>query len=444
MKRHGIALLAAAALVAGCDDDTTEVATPTTFDVTVENVAATYTYPASGHFAVPESGSEPAPLGPGEAYEVTVPALPGQQLSFATMFVQSNDLFYAPAEGGIALYDGMGTPVSGDVTSQVMLWDAGTETDQPLGEGADQAPRQSGPDTGADDADATVRLASASYNDLPAVSEVIEVTLTPNGDNTFTLRIENVSTSSTLSTSSGSVAVPLSPGVWVTHENTGPLFTGGSAASAGLEDLAEDGSPTVLAETLAGMTGTTTPLAPGAYAVIDGVGTPMFQTGTAASAGLESLAEDGVPGGLVSELMAASSVASSGAFDTPDGASEPGPLLPGSSYSFTVDAVPGDRLQLATMYVQSNDLFYAFAPGGIALYSGDTPVRGDMTAQLTLYDAGTEVNQWPGFGPDQAPRQGGPDTGADEGGTVGAVDDAFSYGTPGDVVLVTITPQDGG
>ena len=444
MKRHGIALLAAAALVAGCDEDTTEVDTPTTFDVTVENVASMYTYPASGHFAVPESGSDPAPIFPGEAYEVTVPGLPGQHLSFATMFVQSNDLFYAPAEEGIALYDGMGMPVSGDVTSQVMLWDAGTETDQPLGEGADQAPRQSGPDTGADDADATVRLASASYNELPAVSEVIQVTLTPNGDNTFTLRIENVSTSSTLSTSTGSVAVPLSPGVWVTHENTGPLFTSGSAASAGLEDIAEDGSPTVLAEALAGMTGITTPLAPGAWAVIDGAGTPMFQTGSTASAGLESLAEDGIPAGLVSELMMASSVASSGAFDTPDGATEPGPLLPGSSYSFTVDAVPGDRLQLATMYVQSNDLFYAFAPGGIALFSGDTPAQGDMTEQLTLYDAGTEVNQWPGFGPDQAPRQDGADTGADEGGTVGAVDDSFSYGTPADVVLVTITPRNGG
>ena len=43
-----------------------------------------------------------------------------------------------------------------------------------------------------------------------------------------------------------------------------------------------------------------------------------------------------------------------------------------------------------------------------------------------------------------APGQAGADTGADEGGTVGAVDGVFSYGTPADVVLVTITARGGG
>ena len=438
--RGTTALLVAAALVGGCDTGT-ETETPTMFDVTVANVAGMYAFPASGAFTTPTGGSSPAPLGPGESYEVTVPGLPGTYLSFVTMFVQSNDLFYAPGEAGIALFDQSGNPVSGDVTSQVMLWDAGTETDQALGEGSDQAPRQSGPDTGDADADDSVRLASNSYSSLPAVSDVIKVTLTPDaGSNTFTLTIENVSTSSTLSTSGGSVAVPLSPGVWVTHSSNAPLFTVGMTASAGLESIAEDGDPTTAAQSLADMTGTTTPLAPGAYAVLMG-GTPMYSMGGAASAGLESLAEDGDPSGLASELMGASMVASSGAFATPVGASEPGPLLPGNQYSFTIEAVPGDRLQLATMYVQSNDLFYGFDPGGIALFNGDTPVSGDVTEELGLYDAGTEVNQWPGFGPDQAPRQAGPDTGADENGTVGAVDDAYDYGEVADVIQVNITPR---
>jgi hypothetical protein len=41
---------------------------------------------------------------------------PGDRLSFATMFVQSNDKFYAPAGGGLALFDANGHPVSGDLT----------------------------------------------------------------------------------------------------------------------------------------------------------------------------------------------------------------------------------------------------------------------------------------------------------------------------------------
>ena len=64
------------------------------------------------------------------------------------MFVQSNDWFFAPDPAlGIALYDDEGAPISGDVTDQILVWDSGTEVDQEPGTGADQAPRQAGPDT---------------------------------------------------------------------------------------------------------------------------------------------------------------------------------------------------------------------------------------------------------------------------------------------------------
>ena len=49
-----------------------------------------------------------------------------------------------------------------------------------------------------------------------------------------------------------------------------------------------------------------------------------------------------------------------------------------------------------------------------------------------------------GEGADRAPRQAGPGTGADEGGTVGAVDDAYSYRTPSDVIRVPVTPRTDG
>jgi hypothetical protein len=59
----------------------------------------------------------------------------------ATMMGQSNDWFYAPAESGIALFKD-GKPISGEISSQIILWDAGTEVDQEPGIGSDQGPRQ--------------------------------------------------------------------------------------------------------------------------------------------------------------------------------------------------------------------------------------------------------------------------------------------------------------
>ena len=69
------------------------------------------------------------------------------------------------------------------------------------------------------------------------------------------------------------------------------------------------------------------------------------------------------------------------------------------------------------------------------------PLTADVTSQLTLFDAGTEVNEEPGLGPNQAHRQAGPNTGPDEHGTVRPVSDRFTYPKTADVVRVTITPM---
>ena len=58
-------------------------------------------------------------------------------------------------------------------------------------------------------------------------------------------------------------------------------------------------------------------------------------SGESASAGLESLAEDGDPSVLAGELGANSDVDSSGVANTPVDATEPGPLMAGDSYTFT-------------------------------------------------------------------------------------------------------------
>jgi hypothetical protein len=410
MKRlWTLPMIAGTALfAAGCSDDNPsspgDPATAT-FRVVVENVSQDLDFPASGTFGA-------GPIGPGEAYEFEVGALPGALLSFATMFVHSNDLFYAPPATGIALFDGSDQPVSGDVTNQVMLWDAGTELNEEPGVGANQAPRQTGANTGAADPDQTVRLVSDAYT-YPAVADVIGVTLTSLGENLFRVRIENRSDANTLMTSAGNLAVPLAPGVWVVHTASSPLFTSGVPASAmGLEALAEDGSPDALGTSLAARTGFGTPFAPGVFAVHSG-GMPFFTEGAAdRGEGLEGLAEDGAVSTLAGNVALDPMVSASGVFDTPDGSMSAGPALPGGSYSFEFDATEGDYFSFATMFVQSNNLFLGPNDDGLALFSGSTPVTGDVTGQILLWNARTEADQWPGVGPDQAPRQTGADTGA--------------------------------
>jgi len=434
-------VLTALALLAGCSDDdpTAPVSDAETFTLTIENVSAPADYPISGVFNTPVGASGPAPAFPGEAYEFTFGANPGDRLSFATMFVQSNDLFYAPTGAGIALFDGM-TPVNGDVTAQVHLWDGGTEMNEEPGVGMNQAPRQSGADTGPADADMTVRMVNDAFT-YPATADVIAVTITHLGDHLFRARLENVSDGMTLMTSGGSVAVPLAPGVFVVHTGSGPLFVAGTADMLGLEGLAEDGDPGALYASLEAHTGLAVPLAPG-VAVVHSDQVRLFTAGAAnGGLGLEALAEDGDPSGLVASLDGATGVVSAAAFTTPVGAAGAAPIFPGESYRVTFTAEPGDRLSLATMFVQSNDLFYAFDAAGLDLFDGmGDAVMGNVTGSIHLWDAGTEMNQWPGVGPDQAPRQAGADTGAADGtNAVRMVDDGFLYPAAGNVIRVTLT-----
>ena len=404
---------------------------PATFTVHIENVSD-FTHAASGVFNTPTGATEPGPLLPGNSYEFSFNAAPGDRLSFASMIVQSNDWFIGPNTSGIALFND-GSPVSGDISDQLSIWDAGTEIDQEPGLGLDQAPRQAGPDTGEIDPNNTVRLVASEAGGLSA-GDIVRVILTVTGDNSFTVSIENISEGSLLPT-------PFAPGVWVVHTQDGPLFSEGAAdPGLGLEALAEDGNPAGLAEVLAGQSGLLTPFAPGVWAVHTEADV-LFTAGQAdRGLGLAALAEDGNPATLAEAL--ATLVGASGLFNTPVDASEPGPLLPGNAYEFTFEAAPGDKLSFATMFVQSNDLFYAPDGAGIDLFNAaGVPVTGDVTDQVLLWDAGSEVNEVPGFGSNQAPRQAGPDTGPDENGVVQVVADEFSYPDTTGTIRVVISAE---
>lgn len=338
----------------------------------------------AGVFDTPVGATGPGPLLPGSSYSFNFSAVAGDSLSFATMFVQSNDWFYAPDGKGIALFDSAGAPVSGDVSAQVKLWDAGTEADEPAGLGAHQAPRQSGPNSGDADSNTQVRLVAADAKTNISGS-AIEVVITSTASDTgadFIVNIKNVSTDATLTPK---FPVPLAPGVGVIHSDSGVLFKANAVASAGLEALAEDGNAAVLA----------------------------------------------------------SEVANSIVFNTPVGADAPGPIFPGGAYEFEVEASKGDHLSFATMFVQSNDLFYAPAVEGIALFdTTGKAISGDVSSQVKLWDAGTEADETPGLGANQAPRQTGPNTGDIDSNTlVRAVTGDSKPNTTNAIIKVTVTPK---
>ena len=193
----------------------------------------------------------------------------------------------------------------------------------------------------------------------------------------FDVRIENVSNRGTLKLSGGgSVASPLSPGVWAVHTGDSPLFTPG-VVEAGL--------------------------------------------------GLKGLAEAGLATPFAANLRESRGVRAAGVFDEPKGHRRGMPqgevdratasrmLQPGQRFEFTITAHTHDRLSLAMMLAQSNDGLVGTRMSGIALFdAAGTPISGDVTPQLMLWDAGSEVNEEPGVGRNQGLRQGAPYAGDPE------------------------------
>lgn len=99
-------------------------------------------------FHLPPSEYEAGVLRPGASYEFSFSAKPGERLSFAGMYAQSNDVFFGTAAGGYALFDAQGRPKSGDFTEELALRDLGTEVNEQPGIGPHQAARQSAPGEG--------------------------------------------------------------------------------------------------------------------------------------------------------------------------------------------------------------------------------------------------------------------------------------------------------
>jgi hypothetical protein len=208
---------------------------------------------------------------------------------------------------------------------------------------------------------------------------------------TFTVRVENLTKGEILKLSNGKTApFVIAPVLWVVHTgNTNPLFTGGQVnAGKGLRTLAEAGNPDPLSK---------------------------------------SIAHD-------------PAVVAVGADAKPVGATEGGPLPPGKAYEFTITGQPGQYLSLAAMFGQSNDWFYS-NDRPIVLFRGGKPVTGDMSPQISLYDVGTEVDEEPGLGPNQGPRQKDPEAGVREKEPVANAGGRWRIPPTGEVFRLTIAPQ---
>ena len=180
-------------------------------------------------------------------------------------------------------------------------------------------------------------------------------------------------------------------------------------------------------------------LSPGMF-VITNKKMDLFKVGKQAGEGLERQAEDGNPEVLAKSLLTKVGSVNMGIFNMPVGAENPAPILPNGAYEFTFAAIEGMKLNLIAMYGQSNDLFYA-PQSAIDLFMNGEAISGDITDKFMLWDAGTEVNQAPGIGDEQAPRQKAANTGKVENGVIGMVKDNFTYPNTKDVLRITITKE---
>jgi hypothetical protein len=420
----------------------------THFTVTLENVATAKSFTSAGVFDTPVGAGAPGPLTPGKKYEFTVDAGRKQKLSFATMLAATNDVFFGPNGDGIALYDEDGEPISGDVTDEVLLWDAGTEVNEEPKVGPNTVSKQAAPDTGPAENGNVVKLSDTDDPFVyPSVADVMKVNVEHLDGARFKVTIENVSSDTALQTSEGDFPAPMSPGVWVIHGGKDPLFTAGMPdRGQGLEHIAEDGNTTMLGAFVAEQSGLTYPASPGAWVVHSAGSKPLFSAGEPDYGdGIEHIAEDGNPSALADALSALDGQISSAIFNTPVGSAGPGPILPGLKYRFTFEASPGDALSFTSMLAATNDVFFAPSDGGIDLFDADDePISGDVSDQIYLWDAGTEGNEEPGIGPNTVTNQSAPNTGtAGEGivQLVSDVDDGYDYPAPTAVLKVTITAK---
>jgi len=354
--------------------------------ITITNVLDSKPLVESGTFQ--GTGNPPLIL-PGQSVDISFSAAKGEALSFATMYGWSNDLFFAPSNPGIAVYDAQGMPIEGDVSSQIKLWDNGTRVNQAPGATVTH------PGTAETKNITEVKGTDAQGNTYLAASSLMQATLKYNGNSTFTLTLKNISGGTANET-------PFSPGVWAVSYIVGgnllnptPLYKEGQPTANGLTSIAEMGNNAPLSTYIQSVTGIFTPLSPVLVVIYHG-DNPIYKVGELdRGEGLTPLAQKGNADTLAAHLAGKPGVEA--VYVLPAG--ETKVLLPmingqaGSTVSQELSVHKGDRLAIATMYGFSNDWFFASMGNGV-----DATSMGDISNTIGLYDDGSAVNQFPGAG----------------------------------------------
>lgn len=357
--------------------------------ITIENVLDGKPLVESGKFQ--GTGTPPVIL-PGQSTSFSFSAAKNQRISFATMYGWSNDLFFAPANPGIRLYNDDGSPITGDVSSQIKLWDNGTRINQTPGAAvahpgtAETTPKTIKEVDGMDD----------YGNTYLAASQLMEASLAYNGNSLFTLTIKNKSGGTPNET-------PFSPGVWaISYVAAGnlllpePIYSSGKLTANGLTNIAEAGDNSVMSTYLTGLTGIFTPLSPVLVVVYNGGTNPFYKEGEKdRGEGLKELAQKGN-----ADILAASMKLKPGVkavYVLKEATTTV--LLPrfgdgsGGKVSQLLSLTKGDRVAIATMYGFSNDWFFATTGNGWVVDQ-----KGNLSASIGLFDDGTALNQFPGAG----------------------------------------------
>lgn len=350
----------------------------------------------SAALGVGTARAESDKAGEGESYYFDVTTSMSQPLlSFIIAINECNDAFIALPPEGVRLLDDNGRlreadEIAAEINLRMIVWDAGTERNEPPGIGPTQVARQTGSNRGVADAVAQVRRYQDSVNDLqgPRIGGTVNLSIEGDFSGDFTVTLENTSDNSNFPSR-------LSPLVWLLHDG----------------------------------------------------GTKVFANGSPATPQLESLAEDGNPDMLKGELNAMNNV-SAGIIRSPDGAGGEG-IEPGQRFVWTVRPTTMQRtFNFASMLANSNDTFLALGPTGIALLDSggqqrsNNDIAADIAANLAAYDAGTEGNQSGGGGPDQGAHQLTQGRGPSEGnGLVRKYSNSvWSYPRTQNLVKVTVTP----
>jgi hypothetical protein len=352
---------------AACKKDNNNSTAPSTKStITVENVLNSEPLVESGTF---QGTGSPALIQPGQSTSIQFSAAKGEAISFATMYGWSNDLFFAPANPGIQVYDANGNPIEGDVSAQVKLWDNGTRINQAPGANVNH------PGVADSKAITEVKGTDAQGNSYLPASSLVKATLKYNGNSVFTLTLEN--------TSGGTAnPTPLSPGVWSvsyivggTLQNPAPLYTSGQVTANGLTGIAEMGDNTQLSAYVKSITGIFTPLSPILVVVYNGVDNPIYKVGeNDRGQGLKPLAQQGNADTLAAYLKG----------------------KPGIKAVYVLPA-PATKVLLPVIGAQAGGI----VSQDITVSSGDRlaiTTKGDISSTIKLFDDGTAINQFPGAG----------------------------------------------